>query len=212
MESFLYPESRFFLVGITPEVLNPSQLSQLNLLFQEGLDYLYIRTKQNTPAAWQQLLDLIDAAYYPRLLLPREAPQEAAGGKYIRHVREKERGLGPEDSQQPAWMCSTSVHDLALVPQLPAYYRLVFYSPLFPSISKVGYQPRIPFAEVQAALQLLKQQSRAKAGIIGLGGIDAGNIARVQAAGFQGAALLGALWQSPSPVAALATIRQALDQ
>ena len=167
------PEKEFLLFGITPEVLSPLQLSQVNDLFQEGLDYLYIRSE----AAWHPLLEKIDPAYHPRLLLPGYVPGGAAGSKYLRHIREKERPLCHMEGVRSQPCFSTSIHDLSVVPQLAG----------------------------------LQQEARGLPGIIGLGGVNATNIAQVKAAGFQGAALLGALWQSGSPAENLVNVKKVLD-
>lgn len=204
------PKQQFLLFGITPGQLSPQQLSRLNDLFQHGLDYLYIRSEAADAATWNRLLGAVDPVFYDRLLLPGNAPVQAADGKYIRHVRERERAkeLGQEACAPAAR--STSIHQLAMVPLLAGLYDYVFYSPLFPSISKPGYSPQLGLQAAARQLAGLRQKTRPQPRIIGLGGVQAANIARVKAAGFQGAALLGALWQSPCPLQALAEIRSAI--
>ena len=201
------PEKEFLLFGITPEVLSPLQLSQVNDLFQEGLDYLYIRSEATTAASWYPLLEKIDPAYHPRLLLPGCVP----GSKYLCHIREKERPLCQVEEARPQSFFSTSIHDLSVVAQLAGQYKYVFYSPLFPSISKPGYLPQLSLSAVAFQLAGLQQNARDLPGIIGLGGVNATNIAQVKAAGFQGAALLGALWQSGSPAENLVRIKVVLE-
>ena len=205
------PEKEFLLFGITPEVLSPLQLSQVNDLFQEGLDYLYIRSEATTAASWYPLLEKIDPAYHPRLLLPGYVPGGAAGSKYLRHIREKERPLCQVEGGKSQSFFSTSIHDLSVVAQLAGHYTYVFYSPLFPSISKPGYLPQLSLSAVAFQLAGLQQKARDLPGIIGLGGVNATNIAQVKAAGFQGAALLGALWQSGSPAENLVRIKEVLE-
>jgi thiamine-phosphate pyrophosphorylase len=203
-------QEQFLLFGITPEVFTPRQATLVNDLFSAGLDYLYIRSEAADAAAWQELLSPIAPAFYARLLLPANAPAEAAGSEFIRHVRERERADALEQEGGPGPARSTSVHRLSRVPQLAASYQYVFFSPLFPSISKPGYQPQPGLDAVARQLADLRQTATTLPCLIGLGGIHAGNAARVKAAGFQGAALLGALWQSTCPVKALAVIRQSL--
>jgi thiamine-phosphate pyrophosphorylase len=203
------PEKEFLLFGITPEFLSPLQLSQLNDLFQEGLDYLYLRNEATTAASWYPLLEKIHPAYHPRLLLPGNAPA-LAGSKYLRHIREKERPLPQVEGAKPQAFFSTSIHDLLAAPQLAGIYEYVFYSPLFPSISKPGYLPQVDLSAVACQLAGLQHTSLRLPGIIGLGGVNAANIAQVKAAGFQGAALLGALWQSENPAEVLSEIKKAL--
>ena len=203
----MHPEEEFLLFGITPAFLSSLQLSQVNDLFQEGLDYLYIRSE----AAWHPLLEKIDPAYHPRLLLPGYVPGGAAGSKYLRHIREKERPLCQVEGGRSQSFFSTSIHDLSVVAQLAGHYTYVFYSPLFPSISKPGYLPQLSLSAVAFQLAGLQQKARDLPGIIGLGGVNATNIAQVKAAGFQGAALLGALWQSGSPAENLVKIKKVLE-
>ena len=203
----MHPEEEFLLFGITPAFLSSLQLSQVNDLFQEGLDYLYIRSE----AAWHPLLEKIDPAYHPRLLLPGYVPGGAAGSKYLRHIREKERPLCQVEGGRSQSFFSTSIHDLSVVAQLAGHYTYVFYSPLFPSISKPGYLPQLSLSAVAFQLAGLQQNARDLPGIIGLGGVNATNIAQVKAAGFQGAALLGALWQSGSPAENLVKIKKVLE-
>jgi thiamine-phosphate pyrophosphorylase len=206
----MHPEKEFFLFGITPAILSPVELGQVNNLFQEGLDYLYIRSEATDAVAWYQLLEKIDPAYHSRLLLPGNAPETTGGSKYFRHIREKERLLRLVAGAGSQPFFSTSIHDLSAVPQLAGFYQYVFYSPLFPSISKPGYQPQLDLRAVACQVAGLQQEALALPGIIGLGGVNAANIAWVKSAGFQGAALLGALWQSESPVKALVKIKKGL--
>jgi thiamine-phosphate pyrophosphorylase len=204
----MYPEKEFLLFGITPPVLSPLQVRQVNDLFQAGLDYLYIRSGEPSAQVWHQLLEKIDSASHARLLLPGNAPD--AGSKYFRHIREKERAYRLQEEAGRQACFSTSIHDLSLLPQLAGWYKYVFYSPLFPSISKPGYQPRQDLSAVASQLAGLQQTALALPGIIGLGGVYEANITQVKAAGFQGVALMGALWQSESPVKTLLEIKKAL--
>ena len=96
----------------------------------------------------------------------------------------------------------------------------MFYSPVFASISKPGYGPAV-------SLDLVAQQVAAIRGrqaalpqgrlpqdrlplLIGLGGVSADNVALLQQAGFDGAALMGALWQTPNALSVVKAIRKAL--
>jgi thiamine-phosphate pyrophosphorylase len=200
-------QQQFLLFGITPGQPSPFQLTQINDLFRQGLDYLYIRSEARDAATWDKLLAGVEPDFYSRLLLPGNAPADAAGGRYIRHLRERERAGRLGEKIGAPMVFSTSVHQLAMVPQLAAFYDFVFYSPVFPSISKPGYQPQLGLETIARQLADLRRTAGQQPCIIGLGGVHAGNIGRVKAAGFHGAALLGALWQSDSPLQALAEIK-----
>lgn len=65
----------------------------------------------------------------------------------------------------------------------------IFLSPIFDSISKRGYKAAFLESELQ---NFLKEPHNTR--VVALGGISAGNIAKVGSMGFCGAALCGALW------------------
>ena len=199
----------FLLIGISPEPFRPEQQKLVNSLFQQGLDYLYIRSRESDSGRWRQILEEIDPVFYSRLLLPANAPAEAAGGQYIRHIREAERQAGGQAETGAAKLYSSSIHRLAALPELRGTYKFVFYSPVFPSISKAGYKPLLDLPEIERQMAGLRKEGGMPR-VIGLGGVCAGNIRHLQAAGFQGAALLGALWQASGAERALAEIQASL--
>jgi thiamine-phosphate pyrophosphorylase len=85
----------------------------------------------------------------------------------------------------------------------------IFYGPMFPSISKRGYgRPvRADEAELAEFLQTRGGAREAKCNgrrteVIAIGGITAQRLERCDALGFDGAAVLGAIWAAADPVAA----------
>ncbi len=85
----------------------------------------------------------------------------------------------------------------------------MFLSPVFDSISKEGYASAFDLAEAQGFLQKLAKRPGHRPSVLALGGIESGNIAAVQQAGFAGAAVLGSVWGSADPVAAWQQVAQA---
>lgn len=102
---------------------------------------------------------------------------------------------------------SHAVHSLAeLGGLLDASARLLF-SPVFPSFSKPGYgpSPDLSFGELRSILALPR-----RAEVIALGGINASRIQACRELGFDGVAVLGAVWQAVDPVCAFAELQNAL--
>lgn len=66
----------------------------------------------------------------------------------------------------------------------------MFLNPVFNSISKAGYTG---FADASFILQKSVNQPE----VIALGGIDATNIHQLKTMNFDGAAVLGSIWQNP---------------
>jgi thiamine-phosphate pyrophosphorylase len=82
-------------------------------------------------------------------------------------------------------------------------YDYAFLSPVFPSISKPGYQAQWTEANLRAALALPRV-----AQIYALGGITVANVDRALEFGFDGVVLHGSLWQSTDPLATFAAFRK----
>lgn len=87
-------------------------------------------------------------------------------------------------------MLSTSVHDLQTLQQLPSQFSYAFFSPVFDSISKQQYK-----GVVGEDFCLTDEQKPLQ--VIALGGIDADNVSKLVAMNFDGAALLGSIWNEP---------------
>ena len=100
--------------------------------------------------------------------------------------------LGGEDIRTGAGAglrrsCSTHGWDEA--GRFAASCDYLFLSPVFDSMSKKGYRGAIDPDDARQWLAGIAGR------VVALGGIGAGNIARVREAGFGGAAVLGALWE-----------------
>ncbi|MFD1143472.1 thiamine phosphate synthase [Larkinella insperata] len=190
----------FHLIGVTTPKLSPTLWASIPALFQAGLSYLYIRQLDSVELRRQlekQSLQL----YHAQLILPFSVPNT----HFKRHWKEFDRLTISSDSQA----FSSSIHDLTHWPALAGRVEMVFYSPIFPSISKPGYGPTLTLDEQADRIITLRQSTEALPKLIGLGGIQSDNIAQVQQVGFDGAAVLGALWESPDPVQA---VRQLVQQ
>ena len=102
---------------------------------------------------------------------------------------------------------SRAVHDLpTLRSSLDTYDRLLV-SPIFPSFSKPNYGPSSKLAEVELRAVLALPR---RAEVIGLGGIDASRVPACRELGFDGVAVLGAIWQVADPLRAFGELQDAL--
>lgn len=195
----------FQLIGIVDENRPyPSEKTLLALL-ANGLDYIYDRsaTPEGLPT---------DSLYCQNRILIAAPASGMVPPTYRWHLKEADRlrlsAQGNLTTQSPF---STSIHRLEDWPALAGQVEIVLYSPLFPSISKAGYGPSIDLDSLARQVQAIRSQHHQNLPrLIGLGGIDAGNVTLVHQAGFDGAALMGALWQSPDPVATLQHIKALL--
>jgi len=179
---------------ITPESPVQNEADHINEMFQEGLDLLHIRKPGITRERMIDFINEINQAFYPRLVLHNhfDLGKEFAISRL--HFREHDRKENVYQSLTHGYIISTSVHEIATYNTLEKDWEYSFVSPFFPSISKKGY------GEHSTVMEDIKQRNNLEVRLIALGGIHPGNIQNVFDAGADGAALLGAIWESDEPV------------
>jgi len=82
---------------------------------------------------------------------------------------------------------------------------ICFLSPVFDSISKTGYKAGFSKQELRegiAAWKIFQKKENRSQKLFALGGIKTDNLAEIAELGFNGAAVLGAVWRNPNPVKA----------
>jgi thiamine-phosphate pyrophosphorylase len=143
-----------------------------------------------------------------------ECSQQAITGCYITfhrcclqgiHYKERDRPQPPLSRFAPALTQSTSLHSLPEVLADWQNLEYAFLSPIFDSISKEGYTAAgFDQQELADALQ------QAHMPVYALGGVSIDKVPLVGSMGFQGIGLLGAVWGSVDPVAALQEFQDAV--
>ena len=193
----------FRLLVITAPTALPDEPRLLTGLLAAGLGRLHLR-KPGWPAAQvEMLIQALPAQFYGRLVLhghPELVRRYGLGGL---HLPASQRAAARRRPRLlPGQTLSTSFHSLAEISQHRRRYDYVLLSPIFDSISKAGYAGNFDLIEVQAFLQRLTSRPGYRPAVLALGGVTAKNIDLLKPAGFAGAAVLGAVWQSAGPVAA----------
>lgn len=117
--------------------------------------------------------------------------------------------MAPADARAllgPAALIGVSTHAPGeAIRALQAGAGYVHLAPVFPPLSKRSVRPPLGVAAVEAA-------ARGGAGpVIAQGGVDAGHVPALVAAGAAGVAVTGVLLGAEDPERAAATLRQALD-
>lgn len=183
------------LIAITHTVPQVNEAAIINQLFTAGLPRLHVRRPAATEIEIDQLLQQIEHVWHPQISL-HSCHQlvhryQIGGLHYTEAMRAGSNATEWQSCKSSGYTLSTSVHQLPLPAHLSGYFSYAFYGPVFNSISKPGYQQAISdnfyLEEVQKSIPL-----------IALGGITAGNFSQVKAMNFDGAALLGSLWQQPA--------------
>ncbi|MBB6333191.1 thiamine-phosphate pyrophosphorylase [Chryseobacterium sediminis] len=179
---------------ITPELIISKELEIINQMFQEGLDLLHIRkpwVSRNEMIEW---ISQIDEVFHSQLVL--HTHYDLGNEYHISrfHFREIDREEGKYKSFFKENMISTSVHDITTYNTLDKEWEYAFISPFFPSISKKGYGIDSTIKEE------ISHRNNPDVKLIALGGIDEDNIHEVFKSDIDGAALLGAIWESEEPL------------
>ncbi|MFD2785025.1 thiamine phosphate synthase [Hymenobacter rubripertinctus] len=189
----------FGLLLLTPPVPHPREQTILAQLLTAPVPpaRLHLRRPAWTRAQTAAWLQALPAAWLPRVVLHahHELARELAVGGL--HLPAAARASGRRPPLPRGCTLSTALHTLAEVRNLAADYDYVLLSPLFDSLSKAGYASAFELPAVTAVLREVPAAS-----VVALGGISARTLPLIRPAGFAGAAVLGAVWQAPDPVAA----------
>ncbi|TZF93199.1 thiamine phosphate synthase [Chryseobacterium panacisoli] len=189
---------------ITPELIVPNETDTINEMFQEGLDLLHIRKPWITRNEMTEFITQIHETFYPQLVLHthHDLGKEYPISRF--HFREIDR-------KEEVYKCfagkntiSTSVHNITTYNALDKEWEYAFISPFFPSISKKGYGLDSTIKEE------IKLGNNPDVKLMALGGIDENNIHKVFETGVNGAALLGAIWESEEPLKVFKKCRNVL--
>ena len=135
----------------------------------------------------------------------------ALGGIHLNGVARANESIWDIIVNIPPSAVSTSFHAWDEVLDNRFAYGNVFISPVFNSISKPGYNGSININEIAAVRKMLGEENRYCPAITALGGVDKNVIQTLKQHGFDGAALLGAIWNNSSPVAAFLETKTAID-
>lgn len=165
----------------------------VNDLFDAGMSRFHLRKPGHGTLQIRTMLDKIDPAFYNRIALHQDHEIAHEYGIKRLHYTEQMRNQATADSlddrRAKGYILSTSVHEPSIIPVLSTFDYL-FFSPVFHSLSKPGYRSSLPLG-----FRLNKGDINPL--VIGLGGIEAQHLPAIKTMGFDGAAVLGAIWTMP---------------
>lgn len=189
------------IIVITPEQAVRNETDIINALFQEGLELLHVRKPLMDAPAMRNYIKNIHPGYHEQLVLHSHYILAEECGTSRLHFKESER-LNIPDHFFEEYIVSTSVHSIGCFNTLDARWEYALISPVFPSISKKGY------GNGTTILESIRQRENDDSGLIALGGINHHNIDAVFSEDVDGAALLGAVWESKEPLKTYVQCRQ----
>ena len=172
------------IVLITQPKIVRNEAAIICKLFEAGLEKLHIRKPVHSALEISFLLDSIPKDLWPNIVMHRHHELVNDYGLAGYHHQEG------EEIRVCSGTTSQSVHHLEDLPSLNTKLNYVFYGPVYQSISKKGYEPKVPLSLVKETLSnLSKLTVRPK--VYALGGVRRKKIIPLAQAGFDGLALLG---------------------
>lgn len=197
------------LILITPDHPVAQELSVVNACFAQGLQRLHLRKKGFDIEMYRNYIASVDQSFHNRIVLTEyfSLLQEFdLGGVHLNsHIRDLKQTWDELEILKPRHI-SASFHSWDEIADTQNNLDYVFISPVFDSISKRGYKAGI---DLDGA-RMLKETKSDFPEIIGLGGVHASNIRFLKEREFDGAALLGAVWEAKDPVTAYREIQMAV--
>lgn len=199
------------LVLVTPAESGPRESTLLAALFAAGLERCHVRKPGLARAELAAWLRALPAEFRPRLVLHQH--HDLVGELGLGGCHWRDDASPPPVPPADNLISSRSCHDIAAVRAALGRYASVFFAPVFPSISKPGHGPRgdVSFAELSALLAGRTAAER-RTNVFALGGVTADNVARCRELGFDGVAVLGAIWQAADPVRVFAQFQTVLHR
>ncbi len=173
------------------------EIKIIHSLFDEGLSLFHIRKPDFSELEMAQFIHQIKLEFRDQIVLHHHHKLAADFGINRFHFSETERNNNtdfPVRFQKPCRSNSTSTHSIEDFNSIEHYFDYAFLSPVFKSISKENYLPKMNLFEA------LKSRKNHKTKIIALGGITSENIQKTLENGFDDFALLGTVWNNENPV------------
>ncbi len=176
--------------------IRDGEASLLVDLFEIGLQRLHLRKPDCQPSQVAGLLNKIPQAYHNRIVIHRfpELLKDFTLAGYHHYA-----GESLIDCQGTR---SRSLHRLDELKDLKEPIDYCFFGPVYESISKKGYVPKVSLPELGSILYNQKKAKAKKPMIFALGGVRRRKIPELFNLGFDGVTLLGSIWGKKDPVAA----------
>ena len=199
------------LVVLSPPDDRADEQETVEALFEAGLERYHLRKPTWSAERTAGLLGSLPPLWRRRVIAHGHhdiARSLGAGGIHFR-----DDGRAPEDpglQKGTGGFASRSCHDVGTVRASLGRYDAVFIGPVFASLSKPGYGPMQPQArDALRTLLAARTKPQRSTEVVALGGVTMHTLADCHVLGFDGAAVLGAVWDAPDPVAAFVALNTA---
>jgi len=199
---------------ITPENDVVNECTIVTELLQTGVDYIHLRKPGYDIQAIVRYLNGINPIYHRHILVHTAhaniVGQYSVKGLHLPATLRTADAVRNIRQSYPHTFLSTSFHSWDELLDNAMSFNHCFISPLYDSISKTGYKGMIDSKQLASVKSRLQNNDHGNIHITALGGITPANIRQVKENGFDGAAVLGYIWQAASPVKAAELLLKSL--
>lgn len=171
----------------------------LSSLFDNGLNYFHLRKPDFSLNEMDCYLQQIPNDYLNRIIIHSHY---SLADEYKLKGKHKQASLDNNEEN----FISTSFHSIEEITNCATKYEYAFLSPIHNSISKREYKANFDKKELKQFLSTYTKNIE----LIALGGINEKNITESMELGFDGVALLGAIWQSKNILDTFKTIQKTI--
>lgn len=197
----------FNIIVITPEIDHPQEFDVIQTLISTYNCTIHLRKPSFSEFEYKQYLQRHNHQLAHFVLHEHHSLAKEFHVKGV-HLKESNR-ISVIKTDNNVTVISTALHNIRDAGNLTEPFNYFFYSPLFQSISKENYGTNNSSASLKKIVAELKEKTSIP--IIGLGGINEETIVLVKSSGFDGAAVLGAIWQCKDPVVAFERIHASAE-
>ena len=176
------------LILFTPEENKSTEKEQLIYFLENELSVLHVRKPRITELELRSWLSQFEEKYLRKMVLHQHhglAEAFPVKGIHLKeNIRRKQENLELyiEHYKLNGFTISSSFHDFENMKTEALLFDYVILSPVFTSVSKEGYQGK--------EFNVEKFPHK----VVALGGIEADKIPRVKYLGYEGVAVMGAIW------------------
>lgn len=163
----------------------------INHLFELGLNGLHLRKPDYSKEEMMNYLHAIAPKHWSKIMIHNHLDLQNLFSLKGIHFNEKNKMLF-EKFRSEAGQKSWALHHLDELEKIPLDIDYTILSPIFPSISKSGYNVDWNFEEL--TIKLKTRQNHATK-VCALGGIDFEGAVKCKQLGFDDFAVLGAIWE-----------------
>ncbi|HYV94863.1 MAG TPA: thiamine phosphate synthase [Chitinophagales bacterium] len=191
------------------------EIYDVQAMFKAGMQHFHLRKPKFSTNTLRHYIERIDKKYHNRIVL--HSHHELCIPFRLRGIHLTRRHLKKNyiknwlqmkyiKMRRPKIEITAGYHTITSFKIENPGYSYVFLSPIFDSISKVGYKSTFSQDSLE---QMLHKTSY---NVIALGGVDEDKIEQAKKWGFSGVAVLGSLWKSKDPVEKFKRIQSLCEQ